>query len=218
MESWELNLPKRGEARLGARKPRAELVLSEEGLERRLSIPVVVAKRLRGIVDERPWAADSARSVLELERDLERKCCSERAESLLNRRDYSTAEMRAKLLEDGFYGPVVDEYLRRASDVGLLDDARYADAFIRSKASSGWGERKVSAALRARGVDAGCLDGWPFEYFDEGNEFERALQIASRKTFSERNRFSKVVRFVMGRGFSGAVAYDVAHKICDDAE
>lgn len=218
MESWELNLPKRGEARLGARKPRAELVLSEEGSERKLSIPVSVAKRLKRISEERPWVADSARSLMEVERDLEKRCCSERAEALLNRRDYSTAEMRSKLLDDGFYGPVIDEYLRRASEVGLLDDTRYADAFIRSKVASGWGERKVSAALRARGIDASTLDGWPYEYFDEGTEFERAFEIASRKSFSERNRFSKVVRFVMGRGFSGTVAYDVAHRICDDAE
>ena len=87
---------------------------------------------------------------------------------------------------------------------------------MRSKIASGWGRRKVEAELARRGVEARSLPGWPDAYFDEDSDFERALAIAGRRTFSGRDPYASIVRLLAGRGFSFDVARRVAERLTSE--
>jgi regulatory protein len=216
VKDWEIRLPENKRARLGMGRPTAELVLKQSGGDSRRRIPLAVARRILKRNEDDSLNPLTAEELMALETKVERVCCSQRAEDLLNRRGYSSEEMRDKLRQDGYSKELVDEYVRRAVEVGLLDDSRYAESFARSKVAAGWGERKIASALRGKGIDIKDLEDWPDDMFSHEGEFERALELASRKRFSEKNRFQKVMRFVCGRGFDTGVAYEVARRVCDE--
>ncbi len=74
-----------------------------------------------------------------------------------------------------------------------------------------------ASALRGKGIDIKDLEDWPDDMFSHEGEFERACSnLQSRKRFSEKNRFQKVMRFVCGRGFDTGVAYEVTRRVCDE--
>lgn len=215
MRDWDIRLPEKRRARLGMGLPTAELVLRGLECESRRRIPVAVARRILKRDEDEGLEHLTSEELESLESRVERLCCAQRAEDLLNRRAYSSSEMRGKLLSDGYSREVADAYVRRAIDVGLLDDERYAESFTRSKVADGWGERKIALALRNKGIDVRELREWPGEFFDRDSELDRALELASRKRFPEKNRFQRVMRFVCGRGFDPGVAYEVARRVCD---
>lgn len=212
MPTWEIRLPERRRGGIGSGRPRAEMLLGPEGSATVHEIPVVVARRLLKRLED-PDCEPSA--VAQAEREIEGTCCSEKAEALLNLRDFSSKELRDRLLREGYRQSIVEDYVSKAVDSGLVDDRRYAEVFIRSKLSAGWGERKISNELHRRGIEADELEGWPYEYFDPDDERARARDIASRRSFSEKNRRAKIVRFLTGRGFSIGVAYDVARDLTE---
>ena len=61
-------------------------------------------------------------------------------------------------------------------------------------------------------MDTERLPGWPYDYADPDDEFERAMGIASRKRVREPNAYAKLVRFLMGRGFSTDVSMRAAKQ------
>ena len=140
-----------------------------------------------------------------------------KAEELLNRRDYSSSELAAKLREAGYHPSVADEVVARFVEVDLLDDRRFAELFARSKAAAGWGRIKIERELARRGVDATQLEGWPSGYLEE-DESETAFALASRRRLSGKNDFQKLVRFLCGRGFPMGVAMDAAKRVLAEAE
>ena len=74
---------------------------------------------------------------------------------LLGRRDYTTVELRRKLIERGCEATAVDEALRRLAADGLLDDRRAAAAHVRTGvAVKGRGRRRLRQELQQRGVAA----------------------------------------------------------------
>ena len=74
--------------------------------------------------------------------------------ALLTRRDYTTAELRKKLLDREYAGPDVDEIVRSLTAAGLLNDARVAAAHVRTAAGiKGRGRWRIQRELEARGID-----------------------------------------------------------------
>ena len=216
--SVEVALPRRRArtSAIGARRPRAHVVCREDGEElERIEVPLAVGKSLDAKLEAHEVAPADMDSLRDLLARLEERCCRSRLEALLNRRDYSRRELSDKLRSDGFGEGVATSALDRLEEVGLVSDARFADLFVRSKISAGWGQRKIEAELGRRGVEARALPGWPDAYFDEDSDFERALWIAGRKTFSGRDPYASIVRHLTGRGFSFDVARRVAERLAD---
>lgn len=129
---------------------------------------------------------------------------------LVSRRDHSRQEVLSKLCDDGYPADVRRSVVDAAQRGGVLDDARFAESFVRGKLAAGWGEARIVRELRARGVEAHELDGWPYAFFDPEDELARARQVVSRRTFREPNARAKAVRFLVGRGFSYGVACEAA--------
>lgn len=88
----------------------------------------------------------------------------------------------------------------------FIDDGRYAAAFVRDKMRfSGWGERKIRMALRAKGVAAQHIDAalGELESVDNSRRLEEMLRKKAAKT-TARDLYDlkgKLVRFGMSRGF-----------------
>lgn len=215
---WNVELPERGSASLGGRRPLATLVVtsSTHGQER-ISVPKAVGRRLASLADSDGEQPVSRAELLYRVRSMSLELARSKAEELLNRRDYSSSELAAKLREAGYHPSVADEVVARFVEVGLLDDRRFAELFARSKAAAGWGRIKIERELARRGVDATQLEGWPSGYLEE-DESETAFALASRRRLSGKNDFQKLVRFLCGRGFPMGVAMDAAKRVLAEAE
>ena len=81
-----------------------------------------------------------------------------RALRMLDRRDYSHAELVKKLVEKGETPEDAEAVVSRLSELGVVDDARYAALVVRQYAGKGYGERRVRAELQKRGVPRELLD------------------------------------------------------------
>lgn len=215
---WDVELPERGSASLGGRRPLATLVVtsSTHGQER-ISVPKAVGRRLASLADSDGEQPESRAELLYRVRSMSLELARSKAEDLLNRRDYSSSELAAKLREAGYHPSVADEVVARFVEVGLLDDKRFAELFARSKAAVGWGRIKIERELARRGVDATQLEGWPSDFLEE-DESETAFALASRRRLSGKNDFQKLVRFLCGRGFPMSVAMDAAKRVLAEAE
>jgi regulatory protein len=78
----------------------------------------------------------------------------EAAARFLEARARSVAEVRRRLGSAGYRADLVQEAITRLTDLGMLDDATFARAWIESRdRARPRGERALSEELRLRGVD-----------------------------------------------------------------
>jgi regulatory protein len=123
---------------------------------------------------------------------------------LLSRRDYTTSELRAKLLAHEYAADDVESVIRNLTDQGLLDDRRTAAAYVRlASVVKGRGRLRIQRELEARGVDRALareLVG-ALQASDETSAIERFLQrkrVSSRLSLADRRR---VYQQLLRRGF-----------------
>ena len=76
-----------------------------------------------------------------------------KALSLLERRDYGSEELCAKLVEKGAEPDEARAAVRYMVRVGFIDDARYAAMVVRHYAAKGYGVGRVREELRRRKLD-----------------------------------------------------------------
>lgn len=206
----EVSLP--GGGRGASARPAGVSLVGEDGSVEELLVPAQVGRRLVSSLGgtQATCPADRAR---ELVRSATEVCARERVESLVGRRDYCAAELSRKLLESGYPRDVVDERVGRAVAAGLVDDARYARSFARSKVSAGWGRSRIERELELRGVSRGVAVEAVDEEAGDAGERERALALAGRRPLTGRNDVQRIARFLCGRGFAPGLAFDVAREV-----
>jgi regulatory protein len=73
-------------------------------------------------------------------------------------RDRSRHEVESRLRTSGFAAEVIAETVAWLQGLGYLDDARYASNYASERLKAGWGERKVRAELRSKGVDRATVE------------------------------------------------------------
>ncbi|MFL6085973.1 MAG: recombination regulator RecX [Mycobacterium sp.] len=135
---------------------------------------------------------------------------------LLTARARTRAELEGQLAKRGYPDDVSGRVLDRLVQVGLIDDADFAEQWIRSRRlNAGKGKRALAAELRTKGVDndviAAALAG-----IDADAERERAEQLVRDKLRREKlgdDDDTKVTRRLVGmlarRGYSQTMAFDV---------
>ncbi|MFN2637999.1 MAG: regulatory protein RecX [Gemmatimonadaceae bacterium] len=73
--------------------------------------------------------------------------------NLLGARSYSTQALRRKLIQKEYPTADADDAIRRLVDNGLLNDAKYAEQYARSKiVSTGASKRQVQQDLYRKGI------------------------------------------------------------------
>ena len=132
------------------------------------------------------------------------KSLKARAIALLARREYSRAEIRARLVATDNEGDAaqVDDVLDELVALGYLSDARFASAVVTQKGRS-HGKHAISATLRARGVSDEAIAS----ALNERAIDDRSAMIALwRRRFgnapADEREKARQVRFLQSRGFA----------------
>ena len=213
-----IELPERTRVALGQSKPRATLVFTTpEGGEERMGVPVALAKRLQSKLDDDALEASSRAELMHLIGEHARSCAMERIAALVNMRDYSEHDFKRKLRLDGYASSTVEACVQRAKELRLIDDRRYADAYIRSKVSQGWGRSRIERELSAHGIAAADVAGWPEEYLSGDAEAERAYELAKRRPLKGSNDYERLMRYLCGRGYAPGVASSAVNRVLAEA-
>ncbi len=135
---------------------------------------------------------------------------------LLTARARTRAELAAQLSKRGYPDDVSAQVLDRLAEVGLVDDADFAEQWVRSRrVNAGKGKRALAAELRTKGVDNEVITA-ALADIDAGAERERAEQLVRDKLRRERlgdDDDTKVKRRLVGmlarRGYHQSMAFDV---------
>ena len=136
---------------------------------------------------------------------------------LLTARARTRAELDGQLTKRGYPDDVSGRVLDRLTDVGLIDDADFAEQWVRSRrVNAGKGKRALAAELRTKGVDDEVI-AEALADIDAGAERQRAEQLVADKLRRERLTDDaddvKVARRLVGmlarRGYSQSMAFDV---------
>jgi len=134
------------------------------------------------------------------------------AYQLLARREYSLAELAARLTRKWPSADEVASLVDQLAAENLVSDERFAESFVRSRIQRFQGPLKIRAELRGRGVDDSlislALEGSPASW----NEL--ALEWLDRQgvrdlDFRDRQKF---YRRLVNRGFSHGQAMDAVNQ------
>lgn len=123
---------------------------------------------------------------------------------LLARREHSVAELRAKLTAREFDAEAVDTAVKQLAEEGLVDDQRFAEAFVASRARKGQGPVRIRMELERRGVPINaivvCLDQGEMDWDD------LAASVRIKKFGPERapdyREWARQAKFLQYRGFT----------------
>ena len=114
--------------------------------------------------------------------------------------------------------------LARLQAERFIDDARYAEAFVRDKLNlSGWGSYKIKMSLRAKGVSREIIEEVVAPMIEATDMKERLEDIMQRKMrtlkySSPYDAKTKLIRFAASRGYDMEEAIECASKITDCIE
>jgi regulatory protein len=135
---------------------------------------------------------------------------------LLTARARTRAELEGQLTKRGYPDDVSERVLDRLAEVGLVDDAGFAEQWVESRrTNAGKGKRALAAELRNKGVDNEVITA-ALADIDAGAERQRAEQLVRDKLRREKlsdDDDAKVARRLVGmlarRGYSQGMAFDV---------
>lgn len=133
---------------------------------------------------------------------------------LLARREHARAELEHKLAGKGFEASLIAPVLDQLSDEHLLDESRFAESFVASRARRGQGTVRIAGELRQRGVDDALIDaamaGVEVDWAEVAKEV-RAGKFGAQLPADYRE-WARQARFLQYRGFT----MDQIHAALDD--
>ncbi|UGT45577.1 recombination regulator RecX [Nocardia yamanashiensis] len=134
---------------------------------------------------------------------------------LLTDRARSRAELATKLADRGYSEAVANKVLDRLTEVGLIDDAAFAQQWVQSRHTfSGKGKRALAQELRRKGVGQEEAEE-ALSAITSDDEQERAADLVRRKlrTLPRDLDREKAIRRLVGmlarRGYNSGTAYAV---------
>ncbi|MCZ2861058.1 regulatory protein RecX [Blastococcus sp. VKM Ac-2987] len=113
--------------------------------------------------------------------------------------------------------------LDRFTEVGLIDDAAFARAWVSSRqAGRGLARRALSAELRAKGVDPDTA-AEAVEAVDDDDEREAARRLVARKVGAMRRldratATRRLIGMLARKGYNGGLAAAVVREALDEAD
>ncbi len=112
---------------------------------------------------------------------------------------------------------VAQEVLDRFEAVGLVDDAAFADTWVRSRQTSrGLSKRALSQELRRKGVDDEVIKD-SLDQIDPDDELANAESLVQRKLRATRNldaetRTRRLVGMLARKGYPAGLAFKVVRE------
>ena len=166
------------------------------------------------------WRADGTRSSADNPRPATPQAESERAREICLRqlavRPRTRAELAKALARKEISDEVIAEVLDRYDEVGIIDDAAFARAWVSSRHHGrGLARRALANELRQHGVDAEVASE-ALESLDEEAEAATARDLVDRKlrtaTGTPEAIFRRLVSMLARKGYPGGVAFRVVKE------
>lgn len=116
---------------------------------------------------------------------------------------------------------VAEEVLSRFEEVGLIDDAAFADAWVESRHHSrGLARRALARELRTKGVDSALVEE-AIGQLDADQEAETARALVDRKLRSTRGldrekRIRRLAGMLARKGYGEGLALRVVRQALED--
>jgi regulatory protein len=134
----------------------------------------------------------------------------EAALSALGRRERTSAELTSWLGQRGYQPAEVEAAVARLTDLGELDDERFARRYAEDKRElRGWGGQRIREALLARGVSAAVADGAAEADSHDAQVLRaRDLLAARGRPLSEDADRARALGYLTRRGYE----YEIAHE------
>lgn len=148
-----------------------------------------------------------------------------KAVRLINHRARSTTELRQRLLDAEFEPEGVEEVIDRCTASGMLDDAQFAQEWVRQREKN---QKKSVAVLRRelqrKGIAQALIED-ALAQVDEQSQEQILEELVTKKAASlktrpaDRKEYDKALRRVVGvaarRGFPQGVALTYARRALD---
>jgi regulatory protein len=125
--------------------------------------------------------------------------------------------LAGQLAKRGYPDDVSTRVLDRLADVGLIDDAEFAEQWVHSRrVNTGKGKRALAAELHTKGIDNDVITS-VLSDINPAAERDRAEELVRKKlrreNLGDEAADARVTRRLVGmlarRGFSQGMAYDV---------
>jgi regulatory protein len=127
------------------------------------------------------------------------------------------AQLAAAMGRRGIAEDIAEEILGRLTDVGLVDDAAFAAAWVESRHTGrGLARKALAHELRRRGVADTLVDEAVAE-LDPEQEYATARMLAARRLAGTRGldpqvRFRRVAGLLARKGYSESLAYRIIRE------
>ncbi|MDH0291768.1 recombination regulator RecX [Pseudomonas sp. GD04087] len=125
------------------------------------------------------------------------------AMDLLARREHGRAELSRKLRQRGATQDLIDPALDRLAEEGLLNESRYLESYIASRARAGYGPMRIREELSQRGLPRGEIDA---ALSESGVDWSENLREVWRRKFArlpqDARERAQQGRFLSYRGYS----------------
>jgi len=154
---------------------------------------------------------------------LDLAAAKQKAYRLLSLRPHSEKELEKKLRDKGFPAAVIKEALEKLHDLKYLNDASFAIQWARNLAANKlWGNRKITASLREKGVAAHLIDDAVTAARQELSE-EEAIGLLIKKRGAKKKTAAfdikekqRIFQSLMGRGFPPGLILNKLGKAAEE--
>jgi len=152
---------------------------------------------------------DSDELALSLEA-AERVAARERALATLGYRERSVAELRSKILDDGYPTGVVDDVVASLESAGIVDDARFTEMYVRSLAvGKRLGRHRIERELEQKGIAPEVAAVALHEYLNLDDAPARVLESA-RRLARAGDRVDLLAARLVRKGYAPGEAFGAA--------
>ena len=141
-----------------------------------------------------------------------------KALALLDRRDYGSEELCAKLIEKGVEPDEARAAVRYMIRVGFIDDERYAAMVARHYAAKGYGAGRVREELRRRKLDRELWDAALAELPEPDETVDALLRAKLRGKAADRDTVRKAGAALVRRGFTWEAVRAAADRYLAEME
>jgi regulatory protein len=143
--------------------------------------------------------------------------CYTAALRILNYRFNSEHELRRKLAAKDFDDETIDSTIARLRGEKWLDDARFAEAFVRTRMRKRVGRLRIRRELIAAGVDDDVAAGALQHNRDDEGERSAALAVARKRAarldLSTPEDRRKLTAYLLKQGYDMAMIREVVREI-----
>jgi regulatory protein len=144
----------------------------------------------------------------------------ERALLLLGYRDRSRSELMGKLRDSGYSAAIAQRVADRFVEIQLVDDERFAAAWVRSRSAAGFGARRIARELAEKGIAPESASAALATVEDADEQLALAHRALRGRRAADRKERDKLVRRLVSKGYTLQIALQATElgQAEDDSE